>query len=83
MDRREFIIATSAVATLLPGQTRFRRIGYGRDQDSDEILHEEFALERWNGEKWADTFERRMWWMQGGTRQERTWKLSEIERGFF
>ena len=80
LTRREALAMTVAIA-LVPsiGETRERRIGWGRDPDSDRMLHEEYAVERWDGSKWTDTYERRGWWYVRGERVEKRWKLTKME----
>jgi len=84
MDRRTFIAATAALAAAPKlGATRERRIGWGRrglciDPDPP-LVHETFAIERWDGERWVDTYQRREWWYRDGNRVERTWRLTQIE----
>jgi hypothetical protein len=77
-DRRSFL---AAAISLLP-QTRERRIGFGRDPATGELRHEEYAVEFWNGSEWADTHERRIWWLISGQRHERRYKLRYPELGF-
>jgi hypothetical protein len=80
MNRRDFLQTTAAtLAVPCVGETRERQIGCGYSPTTDELVHQEFATERWNGSQWVDTHERRMWWLQNGERIEKRWKLSRAE----
>jgi len=79
-NRRAFLAAALALP-LLP-QLRERRLGCGHHSRTGELLHEAFAVERWTGREWSDTFERRLRWRQGNEWQERRYKLKRPELGF-
>ena len=83
MNRRDFIAAAATVAAAPAiGQTREVRIGCGYDPSSDELIHETFSIERWNGSEWIDTHERRTWFYQHGEKVEKRYKLTAIDLAF-
>jgi len=63
-------------------ETRDRKIGCGYSPTSEELIHEEFAIDRWDGSQWVDTHERWMWLLENSKRIEKRWKLVAIDLYF-
>ena len=76
MNRRDFMATTTAIA-LAPafGETRERLVGFGKC-GTDQTINETFAIDKWNGKEWVDTYERRTWWLRNGRRNEARYFLS-------